>query len=193
MASKKKEKKQKVDELSEDMYNDDVIIEEDDTTDGKIKKLKEKLNKCLKENRENLLGWQRARADFVNAKKENEERVKDSFNHAKSEFVEELLPVIDSFEMAFADKDAWGKVDENWRVGVEYIYSQLLSVLENNGFKQIDPKGKKFDPNFHVSMEMVDTDKKKDDGVIVGVIQKGYEHNGKVIRAAKVKVAQYKE
>ncbi len=188
----KKEKKQDVEEDFEDVYNDDITLEENETVEGKVKKLKGKLNECLKENRENLLGWQRSRADFVNAKKENEDRVRESFTHATGEFMEELFPVVDSFDMAFADKDAWEKVDKNWRVGVEYIYSQLLSVLENNGLKQIDPKGEKFDPNFHTSMEMIDTDKKKEDDIVVDVIQKGYEHNGKVIRAAKVRVAQHK-
>jgi len=191
MASKK-EKKEDVEEDLEDVYNDDIIIEENETVEGKVKKLKEKLNECLKENRENLLGWQRSRADFVNAKKENENKVKESFVYATGEFIEELLPVVDSFEMAFADKEAWEKVDKNWRIGVEYIYSQLLSILENNGLKQIDPTGEKFNPSFHTSMEMINTDKKKDDSVVMSVIQKGYKHNGKVIRAAKVRVAQYK-
>jgi len=201
MTTKKNKKDKNTDKQQENKDNEDVVFEEENveitgfglSKDEKTKKLKEKLDKCLKESKENLLGWQRSRADFINAKKENEERVKQSFVFAKRELIEDILPVVDSFEMAFSDKDAWEKVDKNWRIGVEYIYSQLLSILENNGLKQVDPVGEKFNPNFHTSMEMVDTNKKKEDGVVVSVIQKGYEHNGKIIRAAKVRVARYKE
>ncbi len=192
MASKK-ETKQNINNEVEDTYVDDVVIEEDDTQEAKMKKIKAKLAKCLIENKENLLGWQRSRADFINAKKENEEKLKELISFSRGDFISQILPVVDSFEMAFSNKDAWEKVDKNWRVGVEYIYSQLLSVLENNGLKQVDPIGEKFDPNFHISMEMVDIDTKKDDGIIVDVIQKGYKHEGKVIRPASVKVARYKK
>lgn len=187
---KKKEKEEIIVEESESMY-DDVVMEDSETADLKIKKIKEKLNKCLKENKENLLGWQRSRADFVNAKKENEEKVRESFSYAVGGLIEELLPVIDSFDMAFSNKDTWEKVDKNWRIGVEYIYSQLVSILESNGLKQLNPVGEKFNPNFHTSVEIVDTDKKKEDNSIIDVVQKGYEYNSKVIRAAKVKVAHY--
>jgi molecular chaperone GrpE len=196
----KRKKEENIDNQLDDTYNNDVIFEEEPKgrtfggdSEEKVKKMKEKLNKCLKENRENLLGWQRCRADFVNAKKENEEKVKQSFVFAKGELMEEILPVIDSFEMAFANKEAWENVDKQWRMGVEYIHTQLLSILEGNGLKQIDPLSQKFDPSLHTSMEVVDTDDKKQDDIVVEVVQKGYEMNGKVIRAAKVKVGRYKK
>ncbi len=188
MSPKKKENK-KID----DSQIEDIVFEESDIPQDKIKKIKSKLDKCLSENKENLLGWQRTRADFVNAKKENEKKVRESSSYAKANLIEEMLPVADSFEMAFADKEAWEKVDKNWRIGVEYIYSQLISIFESNGVKQINPLGDKFDHNLHASIEIVETDNKKEDGIIVGVVQKGYELNGRVLREAKVKVAQYKK
>lgn len=195
--SEKKIKKKKVDTSKNDMYNDDVVFEDEDSEmedaamKDKIKKLREALEQCRKENKENLLGWQRARADFVNAKKENEQKMKDSFSFAKGQLIEELLPVVDSFEMAFSNKDAWEKVDKNWRVGVEYIYSQLLSVLERNGVKEINPLGQTFNPQFHTSVETVAAENKDDDEKVVEVMQKGYEVNGRVLRPARVKVARY--
>jgi len=191
--SPRTKKEKNIDEITDDAYNDDIIFEDEKSSEDKLKKLREKLNKCLKENKDNLLGWQRSRADFVNAKKDNEERAKQSFSFAKGEIMEELFPVIDSFEMAFSDKDAWEKVDKQWRIGVEYIYTQLLTTLENNGLKQIDPIGQKFDHNFHTSVEIIETDDKKEDNIVLGVIQRGYELNGRVIRAAKVKVGQLNE
>ena len=180
-------------DYSDDVDGDGIVFEETGQTEEKIKKLKAKLDKCLKENKENLLGWQRARADFVNAKKENNKKIKESFAYAKSELINELLPVMDSFDMAFSNKEAWENVDKNWRTGVEYIHSQLTTILENNGLKQIDPKGQRFDPKFHASIETIATDDKKEDGIIMEVVQKGYELNGNVLRAAKVKVGQYKK
>lgn len=196
----KRKKEVNIDDQLDNENKEDIVFEEEPEgrsfggdSEEKVKKIKGKLNKCLKENRENLLGWQRCRADFVNAKKENEEKTKQSFVFAKGELMEEILPVVDSFEMAFANKEAWENVDKQWRVGVEYIHTQLLRVLEGNGLKQIDPLSQKFDPNLHISMEVVDTKDKKEDDVVVEVIQKGYEVNGKVIRAAKVKVGRFKE
>lgn len=195
MVLKKETKKQ-------DIENEDVVFEDDSGGTGtpktsfkavSEKKLKEKLDKCIAENKENLLGWQRARADFVNAKKENEIKVKETYDFAKMKFSEEMLPVLDSFDMAFINKEAWEKVDKNWRVGVEYIHSQMLTIFENNGLKQIDKAGDVFDPEKHISTETVIVDKESENGIVIEIIQKGYEFKDEVIRPAKVKVGEYKE
>ncbi|GMQ94974.1 MAG: nucleotide exchange factor GrpE [Patescibacteria group bacterium] len=172
--------------------NEDVTIEaiEEDPA-GSIKKLREKLKSCTKEKREYLEGWQRAKADFINAKKGNEARVKELSDFAKEELITDILPAIDSFEMAFADTKTWEAVEKNWRKGIEYIHSQLLAALESNGLKQTDPRGETFNPALHSSVELVKTNTKADDGKVVEVVQKGYELNGKIVRAAKVKVGQY--
>lgn len=158
-----------------------------------IKKLKEKLKLSQKERQEYLDGWQRSKADFVNARKEEEKTRAEFMKFAKEDVLTQVLPVLDSFEMAFANRQTWEKVDSNWRKGVEYIYSQLLTVLENNGFTQIDPQGESFDPNFHTSLESVSVKSSKDDGKIVEVVQKGYVMNGKVVRPARVRVGEYKK
>lgn len=189
MLSKKKEKKP-LDDTADDIYNDDIVFEEGGSQEEKIKELRAKLNACLKENREYLSGWQRARADFVNAKRESEEKIKTSSEIAKSALMEELLPVIDSFEMAFANKESWEKVDPNWRTGVEYIYSQFLTTLEQNGLKRIDHQGETFDPRLHIPIGVEETEKEDENEKVVEILQKGYELNGRVLRPAKVKVAQ---
>ena len=135
--------------------------------------------------------WQRDKADFINSKKREEETRKDLIKFANEELMSELIPALDSFDMAMGNKEAGEKADKNWRVGVEYIYSQLLGALEKSGLKQDNPLGKKFDPNHHEPIETVKTDKKEDDGMIVQVIQKGYSLNGKDVRPAKVKVGEY--
>jgi len=176
---------------------DDVVFEpenEDGEGEGeapqkKIKKLREDLKRALKERDEYLAGWQRAKADFINARKEEEKKRAETIKFANKEFAQEVLAAVDSFDMAFANKEAWEKVDKNWRTGVEYIYSQLLSVLEQNGLKQINPIGEKFDPNIHTSVESVPVTAAEDEDKILEVVQKGYTMHDSLIRSPKVKVA----
>jgi molecular chaperone GrpE (heat shock protein) len=87
-----------------------------------LKKLRADLKTCKAEKEEYLTGWQKERADFSNYRKQEEDR-KSNFSEAVRErILTRFLSVLDSFNMAFANKSAWEKVDENWRKGVEYIY-----------------------------------------------------------------------
>lgn len=147
------------------------------------------LDKVKAERDEYLAGWQRAKADFVNAKRRMEEEMKSFRQLANEGLIEEVLPVLKSFEMAFANKEAWEKADKSWRSGVEYIYSQLRSVLEQNGLTEIDPIGQAFDPNRDEATEFVPAAAPAEDNKIVSVVAKGYSLNGKLIVPPKVKVA----
>jgi len=104
-----------------------------------------------------------------------------------------FLTVLDSFNMAFANKETWEKVDENWRRGVEYIYGQMNTIFEEYGVKPIGEVGEIFNPSFHQSIELVLTDQKEQDHTVSSVIQKGYKLGERVIRAARVNVYEYKE
>jgi len=198
---KKDTKKEKKKPMNEDINDGDIeIIEEGAESSfaqkdpqSSLKKLKDKLKMCQKERQEFLDGWQRAQADFANFKKENDKILRELKDLAKEDVCMSILPVIDSFEMAFSNVETWEKVDENWRKGVEYIYSQLVAILNEHGFKQIEPLGEVFDPSFHTSIETMETMEKKDDGKILDVIQKGYTLNGKTVRPARVKVGEYKK
>lgn len=185
---------------SEKEGHDDVVFDEDMEGEGAsidardtIKGLREKLRACTEEKQEYLLGWQRTKADFVNAKKAEEEYRKEFLKFANQGLIEDLLPVIESFEMAFSNKEAWEKVDKNWRVGVEYIYGKFMGALQQRGLKEINPIGETFDPARHASFQHVKTDKKEEDHMITAVIQKGYELNGKVIKPPNVVVAVLEE
>ena len=158
-----------------------------------IKKLRADLKLCKTEKAEYLTGWQKERADFTNYKKQEDDR-KANFSEAMRErILSRFLTVMDSFNMAFANKEAWEKVDENWRKGVEYIYAQMNTVFEEYGVKPIGEKGESFDPNIHQSIEMVNTDKREYDHKIAEVVQKGYKLGDRVIRVARVNVFEYHE
>ncbi len=152
--------------------------------------LKQALEKVTSERDEYLNGWQRAKADFANAKKRADESLVEYRKLATEGLVEELIPVLQSFEMAFANKDAWEKADKSWRAGVEYIHSQLKSILEQNGLKEVNPLGEDFNPNRDEAIEFVPVTDPAQGNKIVGVITKGYSLNGKDIRAPKVKVGE---
>ena len=175
-----------------DAYNDDVTIEEHATEADRTKALRAKLKRCIEEKQEYLDGWQRAQADLVNSKKQTEVERKNTIQYACTNLLMELTPVIDSFEMAFANKEAWESVDEGWRKGVEYIHSQFMTVLSDSGITLLDPIGEAFDPQRHDSIESVHTDVAAEDNTIVGVVQKGILLHDKVIRPARVKVAIHK-
>lgn len=176
----------KDDELSEDGV---VFEEEGETSVDTLKKLREKLKICQKEREEYLAGWQRAKADYLNARKEENKSRADFVQLAKAEVVAEFLPVADNLDHAMGNKEAWEKVDKNWRVGIEYIYAQLIAVFEQQGLRQLDPLGEVFDPAVHTSVRSVPAQRPEDDHVIVAVIQKGYVSGDSVIRSPKVEVA----
>jgi len=173
---------------------DDVVMDdESEAPEALVKKLKEKIKILEKEKQEYMNGWQRERADFVNYKKRVEEEKVEVVKYANETLLEEITQVLDSFEMAFSNKEAWEKVDKNWRVGVEYIHTQLLKILDENNFKTLNPHGEKFDPKFHIAVEHVTTDDEKKDGMIVEVKKKGYILNDRVMKAAQVVVAGFKK
>lgn len=195
MKEEDKEKKEVLDSELEDSEVLEFEFNDDGEEDLKktIKKLRADLKESKKEKSEYLLGWQKERADFANYKKQEEER-KNIFSEAVRErILTRFLSVIDSFNMAFANKEVWEKVDENWRKGVEYIYTQMNTIFEEYGVKPIGEVGETFDPNIHQSIEMVLTDKKEDDHKVAQVIQQGYKLANRVIRVARVNVFEYKE
>ncbi len=157
-----------------------------------LKKLRADLKVIKKEKEEYLTGWQKERADFANYKKGEEDR-KANFSEAiRERILSRFLSVVDSFNMAFSNKEAWEKVDENWRKGVEYIYAQMNTVFEEYGVKPVGEVGEAFDPNIHQSIDVVETDKKEDNHKVAEVIQKGYKLGDRVMRPARVNVYEYK-
>ncbi len=177
---------------------DDVVFEENTEVTGadhnqKIAKLKAKIKELEEKNGKLLDSWQRDKADFINARKKDDEARQEFLKFAKADIISELLPVLDAFESAFKNKEAWEKVDQNWRRGVEYIHSHLNSILSQHGLKVINPIGEIYDPKRDeaVGTEKVDSD--RDEGKILDVISLGYELNGKEIRPPKVRVGHYEK
>lgn len=176
-------------EIVEFEFNDDG--EED--LKKTLKKFRADLKQAKAEKEEYLTGWQKERAEFANYRKEEENR-KALFSEAMRErILSRFLSVMDSFNMAFANKEAWAKVDDSWRKGVEYIYSQMNNIFEEYGVKPVGVEGEAFDPNIHESVNVVETDKKELEHKVAEVIQKGYKLGEHVIRPARVNIYEFKE
>lgn len=176
---------EETDDVVEFVFNDDG--EED------IKATLKKLRKDLKEEKakslEYLTNWQRERADFQNFKKDEAARSSQLGGYVREKIMEELLPVLDAYDMAFANKEAWEKVDKNWRVGVEYIHQQLLKVLSDNGIEEIAvQEGNIFDPAIHEPMQNTETEDASLENKIAKIIQKGYKAKDRIIRPARVNI-----
>jgi len=150
--------------------------------------IKEKLEKCEKQKEEYLAGWQRARADFLNYKKEEMERIGGIVFYAQEEMILKILPVLDNFDLV--EKKLPEDLKDNPDIkGILQIKNQVHDFLKNYGIEGMKVLGEKFDPNFHEAVEQIEI-KDKEKGIIVEEIQKGYLIQGKVLRAARVKVSK---
>lgn len=179
-----------------DSHEDDVVFDEENPEiDAKesIKQIKAKLRASEEKAQEYLTGWQKAKADLVNLRKEDERRTQERLKYAEEALILDLLPVIDSFEMAFSNKETWEKLPEDWRKGVESIHTQLSDILTKYGAQIINPLGKPFNPQYHEAVSVEAVSAEADDNTIRQVIQKGFMMHEKIIRTAKVIVGEYKK
>lgn len=179
---------------TEDTQTDDDVSFEEVNDEGEvdpkatIKKLREKIKILEKEKQEYLDLSQRTRADYANFKKEVESNRVSDRKFATKRFIEELLPVLDAYDMAQGNKEAWEKVDANWRMGIEYIFAQFRTVLQGEGVAQYGAQGETFTPELHESIELVHVDEKDKDNTIAQVLQSGYKMGDYILRVARVKV-----
>ncbi len=192
--------------VDSDIVNDIDFIEsteegEDLTNKDKIKKLRGDLKLCRKEKEDYLVGWQRAKADYINLQKELEQIRNNSSLLAKESVIINLLPVLDSFSMAFNNKDSWQKVDKEWRTGIEHIYQQFMNGLLASGIEKIEEINVPFNPQIHHSIKIINTKQKDKDHTIAEILQVGYKIKnpsnsselGRIIRPASVNIYEYKE
>ncbi|HDL75114.1 MAG TPA: nucleotide exchange factor GrpE [bacterium] len=149
------------------------------------KKLKKELEECKKQKDEYLAGWQRSKADFLNYKKEEMERISELLKYANEELILKILPILDNFNLATKEKNVL-KNDQIIQ-GFLQIKIQLENLLKSYGIEEIRTIREKFDPSIHEIVEQVEK-RGRESGIITEEIQKGYKLNNKVIRPAKVKV-----
>ena len=176
---------------------DDIIDTDEDGNElsGKdiVKKLREKIKKLESEKQEYLNSWQRTLADYKNREKKIEEERKSWADFAVKRFTEDLLIVLDTYDAARSNKEAWETVDSNWRSGIEYIFQTFENKIVEKGFEKLSVKeGDDFDANIHEALGTVETEDESKDGKVAQIIMSGYNFKGTLFRPAKVKVYKRK-
>lgn len=130
--------------------------------------------------------YYRAYADMQNLRKRIEADHREAIKYRAEGFVSDLLPILDGFHMALNAKTSSPEM-KNFLVGFEFIYRNLVNVLENEGVKEFAPNiGDEFDPTF---MQAIETEvNEKNPNKIVKVVTKGYKLHDHLIRPAMVVV-----
>ncbi|HXF44356.1 MAG TPA: nucleotide exchange factor GrpE [Candidatus Paceibacterota bacterium] len=143
------------------------------------------LEKCQRERDEYLAGWQRAKADFSNYKKEEAQRFADFAKISQEALVAELIAVLDSFELGLAVSGS----DSASEKGMLLIKNQLEDTLKKYGLEKINVEiGKPFDPKLQEAIAEVESERPP--GTVVEVAGTGYLLGGRVLRPAKVKLSK---
>jgi molecular chaperone GrpE len=131
----------------------------------------------------------RIQADMENLRRRTRLDVENAHKYALNKFVDALIPAMDSMEMGMDAASKEGASIESIREGIDMTFKQLLDVLAEFNVERIDPKGEKFDPQFHEAMTMIPSPD-HESNTVVDVIQKGYSLNERLVRPARVIVAQ---
>lgn len=168
--------------------NNDIALEPDEEFSGadataKVKKLREEVKASEREKQEYLDGWQRAKADLANFKREENKRFDEFVKFATEGIVAEVLQVLDSFDLALRHD-----MPKDVERGIILIRSQLEDILRRRGLESIPAIGQKFDPAYHEAIGEIET--AGEEGMVAEELQKGYSMNGRVLRPARVKISK---
>lgn len=139
------------------------------------------------EQQELVAQLQRLQAEFENYKRRTEREFAEYREYAAGDAIKHLLPVLDNFELALKNVPVEDR--SGFYKGVEMLYAQFTTALQELGVEAIDADGTPFDPKLHEAMlteELPDAEK----NTVIEVLQKGYLLKERVLRTAKVKVAK---
>lgn len=180
-SSQEEEKEVPEAEASEEPEKKDAKPEEKTKASFFGKKKKDKFEQQVEELTDRL---KRNMAEFDNFRKRTEKEKASMYVIGARDIVEKILPVVDNFERGLAqapEGDAFAD-------GMKMIYKQLMTALDEMGVKEIEAKGKEFDPNLHNAVMHVE-DENAGTNEVVEVFQKGYTYKDFVVRHSMVKVA----
>lgn len=181
--SKKRKQEQKIakEKINDKKNTTDQAVEKQETDDVKAPQTQEELLTIEKDKNLRLF------AEFENFRRRTAKEKLELFSTANKDIMTVLLPILDNFERSIK---ANNYSDED---GTVLIYKQLKSELEKKGLTEMeDPIGEKLNTDLHEAISNIPAQKKADEGKIMDVIEKGYLLGTKVLRYAKVVVANKK-
>jgi molecular chaperone GrpE len=174
-----------------DNDEDDIVSEEEiENPKGMIKKLKDEIKQLKQEKSDLLTNWQKDKAEFINARKRDEETKADVIKFSNQMLIADLLPIIDGYEQAKMQQ-TWTAVDEAWRKGIEAIIDKVYAALQKTGVESYGKVGDVFDPNIYEALGQEVTTEGLKDNTVSMIMQKGYKLHDKVMRPALVKVYHF--
>tara|TARA_B100001964_G_scaffold40114_2_gene43914 strand:+ start:78 stop:761 length:684 start_codon:yes stop_codon:yes gene_type:complete len=154
-------------------------------TPGELKELRQQAAKA----EEYYDRLQRQVAEADNLRKRLAKEKQDAIRYANESLIEELLPTMDSFEMAIsAVRNSDDNSIDSLKTGIEMVYTQLKRTLQEIGVTEIDATGQAFDPSQHEAMSRKKTDE-AEEGTVLEQTRKGYRLRDRLLRAASVVVA----
>lgn len=170
-------------EASKEKESEDA--KEDDKKKGLFNKKEKKnpLQEKVDELNDKVL---RQMAEFENFRKRTDKEKAQQFELGQSNVLEKLLPIVDNFERGLASVPEAEK-EGAFADGMNKIYKQLMTELENLGVTPIEAVGKEFDPNFHNAVMQVESDE-YESGIVAQELQKGYMFHDTVLRHSMVGV-----
>lgn len=173
----------------------DASFEEEDAKSWSEKRAAKKQSKqdkktdALKEQIEQLEDRvKRQMAEFENFRKRTEREKQAMFETGAKSVIEKILPIVDNFERGLATVPE-GNSEDPFVDGMNMIYKQLLTELDNIGVKPIEAVGQEFDPNLHNAVMQVASEE-YESGVVVQELQKGYTYRDTVVRHSMVSVVE---
>ena len=168
---------------------EEAVAEEPETEKekGSFFKKKEKKDKKDEKIEELTDRVRRQMAEFDNFRKRTEKEKTQMFETGAKSIVEKILPVVDNFERGLAAVTEEEK-GSPFVEGMEKIYKQMMTMLEEAGVKPIEAVGQEFDPNLHNAVMHIE-DEEFGENIIVEEFQKGYTYRDSVVRHSMVKVA----
>ena len=161
-----------VEETQKDTEEPEENNKKADAKDKKIEELNDRLLRNM--------------AEFDNFRKRSEKEKSQMFEIGAKDIIEKILPVLDNFERGLAAITEEEK-DTAFAQGVEQIYKQFVTVLEDSGVKAIEAVGTEFDPNFHNAVKHGE-DEELGENMVAEEYQKGYMYKDSVVRHSMVKV-----
>ena len=181
-------------EKIEEAAAEEVAVAEEVTEEveetSELETLRQELEEAKAQAAEYLDGWQRARAEFANYKKRNEQERQELFKLANSTLIVRLLPIFDDFERAFQTLPS-NLLSLTWIDGVALIYRRLQAILDGEGLTPMETEGQSFDPLLHEAVTYEESAEHQE-GQIIGEVQRGYKLGDRVLRPALVRVAKGK-
>lgn len=145
----------------------------------------DKLAAAEKQRDEYLAGWQRAKADFINYRKEEMKHLEEVAQYGSQSMILDLISVLDNFDLGLRALEKSGAVEK----GVYLIRTQIEDILKKRGLAKIDIKeGDVFDPSIAEALSEVPAEKPP--GTVVEVIEPGYRLHERVLRPARVIISK---